>query len=231
MADLSVLGTGFIIGGVGLVALYVHLRSHAEKFRENSRERQSAVRSRLANDLFLEYLTKSIREINDILKRSPEFAGIRTRLSKAMANNEDISQVLEEVRSTMEKVPPTPDESKRLKELTEGLRSKFEKSEEVSRLYKTGWSAEEKCSGLILRLIVCLIGLGILTLGCSVAATSDIKGGWEPGAILIGGLLVFLVGMASVDAIEKFREARAAQLKFNEMIDDELYSPSTYSIS
>ena len=219
MSDLAVLGTGCLIGGGGLVALFVHLRSHAEKFRNDSKENHAAIRSRLANDLFLEYLTKSIQQIDDILKRSPEFAGIRSRFIKAITKSEGISEVIEEIKSAIEKVPPTLDESNRLKELTGGLLSRFEESEKVSKFYNMGWSAEEKCSSFVLRMIVSLFGLGFLILWYSVAPE-----GFEAGAFIIGGFLTLFLAMSTMNAMEKFRDARNAQLEFNKAVDKELYS-------
>jgi hypothetical protein len=219
MSDLAVLGTGCLIGGGALVALFVYLRSHAEKFRNDSRENHAAIRSRLANDFFLEYLTKSIQQIDDILKRSPEFAGIRSRFIKAITKSEGTSEVIEEIKSAIEKVPPTLDESNRLKELTGGLLNRFEESEKVSKFYNVGWSAEEKCSTFVLTMIASLFGLGFLVLWYSVAPK-----GFETSALLMGGLLTLILAMSTMNAIERFRDARIAQLEFNKVVDKELYS-------
>lgn len=218
-ADLVAVGAACLVGGGTLVAFFVHLRSHAEKFRKDGREQHAAVRSRLMNQFFLEYLTKSVQQIDNILKRNPEFAEVRKRLIQAMTDNHDTSGVLDAVKALIERTPPTTEEHDQLKELTEELTNKFGECEKVSKLYNVSWDSEDKCSGLVLRALVCLLGLGFLILVYSVVGDS-----FQVGALLIGGTLILVIGMSSLDGAEKYREARNAQREFNNMVDKELYS-------
>jgi hypothetical protein len=171
------------------------------------------------NQFFLEYLTKSVQQIDNILKRNPEFAEVRKRLIQAMTDNHDTSGVLDAVKALIERTPPTTEEHDQLKELTEELTNKFGECEKVSKLYNVSWDSEDKCSGLVLRALVCLLGLGFLILVYSVVGDS-----FQVGALLIGGTLILVIGMSSLDGAEKYREARNAQREFNNMVDKELYS-------
>ncbi|MBU1158364.1 MAG: hypothetical protein KKE24_03390 [Candidatus Thermoplasmatota archaeon] len=217
--DFVAIGAACLVGGGALVALFVHLRSHAERFRKEGRDQHVAMRSRLVNQFFLTYLTKSVQQIDNILKRNPEFAEIRKSLIKAMTEDQDTSEVLNAVKALIEKTPPTPEEHGQLKELTEELTSKFGECEKVSTLYTEGWTAEDKCSSLVLRAMICLLGMGFLILAYSLVGDS-----FQIAAIVVGSVLILFAGMSSLDANETYKEARNAQLEFNKMVDKELYS-------
>jgi hypothetical protein len=114
MVDLTGLGAAIVVAGAGLFAFFAHLRNHAEKFRDDNRQRMDALRARLGNELVLEFLTKFLPQIDSLLQRTPELVEVRLRLINAMTMNQPLLPALEDIKDVAERFPPSASESRNL---------------------------------------------------------------------------------------------------------------------
>jgi regulator of replication initiation timing len=224
LADLSNLGAVVAAGGAALLVLFVHLRGHAEKFRDENRDRVAVFRSRLGNELFLDFVTKFVPQIDSMLKRSPELLMKRKQLINAMSANQSLGPVLHNLSEVVESAPPTVEESKQIKDLTQELLKKFERQDAIARAYEEGWRQEQKVANLVLRFSLLLIALGFLGVATSVGLTASPEVNWigyaELGALFLGAPLL----TTGVDAYNRYQKATSAQSKFIQGLDTELYS-------
>jgi hypothetical protein len=228
LADLSNLGAVVAAGGAALLVLFVHLRGHAEKFRDENRDRMAAFRSRLGNQLFLEFVTKFVPQIDSMLKRSPELLMKRKQLINAMSANQPLGPVLHNLGEVVEGTPPTVEESKQIKDLTQELLKKFERQDAIARAYEEGWRQEQKVANLALRVSLVLIALGVLGVAASVASSASSELSWVSGAEIVAIFLGVALLTDGANAYKFYQKATAAQSKFIKEMDAELYpAPST----
>ncbi len=224
---MSTLGGAIAAAGGALLILFGYLRGHAEKFREENRQRADALRSRLANDLFLEFITKFVPPIDQILKRSAALAAIRRQLIDVMSRNEPVDQVLKNLRQAVDESPPTAEESKQIKELAAQLLKKFETSDEISKAYQEGWEEESKAAALVLRFSITSIGLGLVVIAIAVGLSANpdpTTGSWIAGGAILALFLGLLLVTTSLDAHSRYQLASVAQRKFLDAVNQDLYS-------
>ena len=224
LADLSNLGAVAAGGGGALILLYIHLSGHCEKFRDENRDRAAAFRSRLGNELFLEFVTKFVPQIDSMLKRSPELQTKRKHLINAMLANQPLEPVLRDLDAIVESTPPTVEESKRIKELTQELMRKFERQDAITKAYDEGWKQEQIVANQVLRFSLLLIALGILGVAASLAVPTNSEVNWVGGAEVGAIFLVTALFATGWNAYNRYQRATAAQAKFLKETDLELYS-------
>ncbi len=228
MVDLSPAGIGLIAAGAALIPLFIHFRGHAEKFRSNSRTPLNAIRSRLANQLFIDFMTKSVELIDNLLEQDGEDVAVRARLVEALSSEESPEEAILEIREILEERPTTPEQRRRIKDFTKGLLEKFESREEVSKSYEKGWKEEQKCGSRIIRLMLLLVGLGVFLLTLQLILSSVTLSEVSYGMIVIIGVALAWASLTTAaEIIRAYTNATSAQNRFDESVDSELYDIPT----
>ncbi len=227
LLDLTALGASVAVAGGALLLVFGYLHAHADKFREDNHSRLAALRARLGNDLFLEILTKLLPQLDTTLKKSPPFLPSRQKLLTAMMRNDSLEPALHELRETAERSPPSVSESRQFRDLTEELLKRFQRHEEIAKACNDGYALEQRAANRVLVVSIALIAMGLLVIGASEIYTGNpADTSWLPTAEVIGFFLGIAVFLPGVDAVGSYQRGLAAQTRFLQAVDTELYESS-----